>query len=109
MSDEPADAAAPTVTVVALAPGGWAALGETARELIRTAPLVIAGHREQTQLPDIAGQDRRRWPTPWLPTVQTLLAEYRGRAILLVTSERSLPRLRSELAAEVDPTHLRIA
>ena len=80
-SDAPA-----TVTVVGIGADGWAGLGESARELIRQAPLVIGGHRQQTLLPDIPGQDRRRWPTPLLPSLRALLDEYHGRPILVVAS-----------------------
>lgn len=78
--------AAPTVTVVGIGADGWDGLGEPARELIRRAPLVIGGHRQQTLLPDIPGQDRRRWPTPLLPSLKSLVEEYRGRPILVVAS-----------------------
>ena len=78
--------AVPTVTVVGIGADGWDGLGEAAREMIRQAPLVIGGHRQQTLLPDIPGQDRRRWPTPLLPSLQALLEEYRGRPILVVAS-----------------------
>ena len=80
---QPSDAV-PTVTVVEIGADGWDGLGESARQLIREAPLVIGGHRQQTMLPDLPGQDRRRWPTPLLPTLQSLLDEYRGRSILVV-------------------------
>lgn len=82
----PSPASAPTVTVVGIGADGWGGLGETARELIRQAPLVIGGHRQQTLLPDIPGQDRRRWPTPLLPSLRSLLEDYRGRHILVVAS-----------------------
>ena len=72
------------VTVVGIGADGWSGLGEPARRLIEQAPLVIAGHRQQTLLPDIPGQDRRRWPTPMLPSLSALLEEYRGREILVV-------------------------
>lgn len=82
---QPSDALV-TVTVVGIGDDGWAGLGEAARELIRQAPLVIGGHRQQTLLPDIPGQDRRRWPTPLLPSLRALLEEYRGRPILVLAS-----------------------
>ncbi len=87
-SDQPGqtDSAAPVVTVVGIGADGWSGLGEPARRLIEQAPLVIAGHRQQTLLPDIPGQDRRRWPTPMLPSLSALLEEYRGREILVVAS-----------------------
>ncbi len=72
--------------MVGIGADGWAGLGAVARSLIEQAPLVIAGHRQQTLLPDIAGQDRRRWPTPMLPSLSALLDEYRGRDILVVAS-----------------------
>jgi precorrin-6Y C5,15-methyltransferase (decarboxylating) len=76
----------PRVTVVGIGADGWDGLGEPARRLIEQAPLIIAGHRQQTLLPDIPGQDRRRWPTPMLPSLSALLEEYRDRAIVVVAS-----------------------
>ncbi|MGI8591142.1 MAG: cobalamin biosynthesis bifunctional protein CbiET, partial [Nakamurella sp.] len=67
-SAQPVDGPGPRVTVVGIGADGWAGLSEQARELILAAPLVVAGHRQQTLLPDIEGQDRRRWPTPMLPS-----------------------------------------
>lgn len=74
------------MTVVGIGADGWDGLGEPARALIRDAPLVIGGHRQQTLLPDIPGQDRRRWPTPLLPSLGALLEEYRDTPILVVAS-----------------------
>jgi precorrin-6Y C5,15-methyltransferase (decarboxylating) len=76
----------PRVTVVGIGADGWEGLGEAVRRLIEDAPLIIAGHRQQTLLPDIPGQDRRRWPTPMLPSLAALLDEYRDRQILVVAS-----------------------
>ncbi len=74
------------VTVVGIGAAGWSGLDDAAQELIRRAPLVIGGHREQTRLPDVPDQDRRRWPTPLLPSLESLLAEYRDQSILIVTT-----------------------
>jgi len=76
----------PTVTVVGIGADGWAGLSDAARQLIRDARLVVGGHRQQTLLPDIENQDRRRWPTPMLPSLPALLEEYRGRDILVLAS-----------------------
>lgn len=87
---EPAPSSAPMVTVVGIGVDGWSGLGDAARDLISTAPLVVGGHRQQTQLPDIPGQDRRRWPTPLLPSLRSLVDEYRGRDLLIVAPDDPL-------------------
>ncbi|SDO24554.1 precorrin-6Y C5,15-methyltransferase (decarboxylating) [Nakamurella panacisegetis] len=74
------------VTVIGIGADGWDGLGPAARDAITAAPLVIGGHRHQTMLPDIPGQDRRRWPTPMLPSLSALLDEYAGREIVVVAS-----------------------
>lgn len=89
MTDAPASStgsSGPRVTVVGIGADGWAGLSEAARQLIRDARLVVGGHRQQTLLPDTEGQDRRRWPTPMLPSLPALLEEYRGRDILVLAS-----------------------
>ncbi len=103
------DSASPRVTVVVVGEDGWSGLGEAARELIRDAPLVIGGHRQQTMLPDIPGQDRRRWPTPMLPTLRSLLDAYPGRGFLLVTSGGRLDSgVGAGLIDELGPANVRI-
>ena len=74
------------VTVVGIGADGWPGLGDAARQLVLSAPLVIGGHRQQSLLPDVPGQDRRRWPTPMLPSLGALLEEYRGEDILVLAS-----------------------
>ena len=84
----PTDSSIPParVTVVGFGADGWAGLGDSARAVLEAAPLVIGGHRHQTMLPDIPGQDRRRWPTPMLPSLSALLEEYRGQEIVVIAS-----------------------
>ena len=107
MHDGPeAAGASASVTIVGIGPAGWSALGQQARDAIERAPLVIAGHRQQTLLPDIAGQDRRRWPTPLLPSVEALLGEYHGRHILLVVSADSLTTIGTTILDRLGPTRV---
>lgn len=87
-TDPPEPTAAPShrVIVVGIGADGWSGLGEAARQVVMAAPLVIGGHRHQGLLPDLPGQDRRRWPTPLLPNLAALLAEYRDRQIVVLAS-----------------------
>jgi len=108
-SAEPVRGPGPRVTVVGIGADGWAGLSELARELILAAPLVVAGHRQQTLLPDIEGQDRRRWPTPILPSLPALLAEYRDRDLLVLASgDPLLSGIGSTLIARLGPGNVRI-
>ncbi len=84
---KPATAESPHfVTVVGIGADGWAGLSAANRNAIQTAEIVLAGHRQQTLLPDQPGQERRRWPTPLLPSLDALLGEYAGRDVVVVAA-----------------------
>ncbi|MET3803799.1 precorrin-6Y C5,15-methyltransferase (decarboxylating) [Nakamurella sp. UYEF19] len=109
MTTEPLHPNPHRVTVVGVGADGWAGLGDRARSVVLAAPLVIGGHRHQTLLPDVPGQDRRRWPTPMLPHLDALLAEYEGRHIVVLASGDPLVSgIGATLIDRLGPEHVRI-
>jgi precorrin-6Y C5,15-methyltransferase (decarboxylating) len=53
------------VTVVGVPADGWMGLGEAARDLVRAARVVLGAPRQLDLLPDVPGQVRTAWPSPF--------------------------------------------
>lgn len=53
------------VTVIGVPADGWAGLGDTVREQLRAAAVVIGAARLLALLPDVPGQRRAPWPSPF--------------------------------------------
>ena len=53
------------VTVIGIPADGWRGLGEGSRELIASSSIVLGSSRQLALLPDVPGQERTAWPTPF--------------------------------------------
>jgi precorrin-6Y C5,15-methyltransferase (decarboxylating) len=53
------------VTVVGVPADGWAGLGEAARHLVSEATVVLGAPRQLGLMPDVPGQLRTAWPSPF--------------------------------------------
>ncbi|WP_033292225.1 bifunctional cobalt-precorrin-7 (C(5))-methyltransferase/cobalt-precorrin-6B (C(15))-methyltransferase [Amycolatopsis jejuensis] len=72
------------LTVVGIGAGGWAGLSPQARDAVRKADVVLGAPRQLASLPgDI---ETRAWPSPLLPALDEVLAEYAGRRICVLAS-----------------------
>ncbi|MEO9325301.1 precorrin-6y C5,15-methyltransferase (decarboxylating) subunit CbiE [Nocardioides sp. C4-1] len=65
MPEPSAPTAARRVTVVGIGADGWAGLTEAARSVVLDAPVVVGSRRQLALLPDVEGQERRAWPSPF--------------------------------------------
>jgi precorrin-6Y C5,15-methyltransferase (decarboxylating) len=72
------------LTVVGIGADGWAGLNEQAKAAIADADVVFGGPRQLAYLPSSAPQVP--WPSPLLPALDELLAEYAGRQICVLAS-----------------------
>jgi precorrin-6B C5,15-methyltransferase / cobalt-precorrin-6B C5,C15-methyltransferase len=77
---------APDVTVVGIGADGWAGLAPRARELLLQAEALIGGERQLALLPDECAGKRVSWPSPLLPAVSGLLAEYEEQRVCVLAS-----------------------
>lgn len=73
------------LSVVGLSEAGWAGLGETARAAVSQAEFVIGGQRHLAHLPDLAGQHREAWPSPFSEGVERI-RQWRGRSVCVLAS-----------------------
>jgi precorrin-6Y C5,15-methyltransferase (decarboxylating) len=55
----------PRVTVVGIGADGWPGLTSAVRDRITTTPVVVGGARHLALLPEIDGQERIPWPSPF--------------------------------------------
>jgi precorrin-6Y C5,15-methyltransferase (decarboxylating) len=72
------------VTVVGIGADGWAGLSGSAKAAVSGAAVVFGGPRQLAFLPDSA--PKVPWPSPLLPALDGLLAEYAGRRICVLAS-----------------------
>jgi precorrin-6Y C5,15-methyltransferase (decarboxylating) len=71
------------VTVVGIAADGWRGLGEPARDLLTDAAVVLGSARQLALLPDLPGQRRRAWPTPFSLAP---LGDHAGEEVVVLAS-----------------------
>ncbi|MDN5803712.1 MAG: precorrin-6y C5,15-methyltransferase (decarboxylating) subunit CbiE [Microlunatus sp.] len=73
--------------VVGMPAGGWSELGETARQVIAAAEVLLGGRRHLDLVPDNAStRDRIWWPSPLRPALPGLLERYAGRRVVVLAS-----------------------
>lgn len=73
------------LSVVGIGEDGLAGLGEDARQTIAEASLVIGGPRHLGMLPQIPGQDRLAWASPFAGAKEMVLAR-RGMPVCVLAS-----------------------
>lgn len=82
------DAGATRVTVVGIGADGWAGLGESGRDALRAATVVIGGARQLALLSEDSGVVATRvpYPKPLREGLPALLDAHRGEAVALLAS-----------------------
>lgn len=71
------------VTVVGVGADGWPGLPEASRERVLAAPVVVGSARQLALLPEVEGQERRTWPTPF---ALAAVEDPDGRAVVVLAS-----------------------
>ena len=74
------------VDVVGLPAIGWPGLGEAERALVAEAEVLLGGERHLALVPDLAGQERRAWPSPLRAGLPGLLEAYADRRVVALAS-----------------------
>ena len=72
--------------LVGVGADGWAGLGPAARDGLLAADVVVGGPRHLALLPLQVRAERRPWPSPLLPGLDALLADLRGRRLVVLAS-----------------------
>lgn len=74
----------PRLTVVGIGADGWSGLSAKACEAVLHADVVLGAPRQLAYLP--ADVRTRAWPSPLLPTLDEVLAEYEGHQVCVLAS-----------------------
>ncbi|WP_369165631.1 precorrin-6y C5,15-methyltransferase (decarboxylating) subunit CbiE [Streptomyces sp. AFD10] len=105
----PAAASSHPVSVVGIGADGWPGLTGAAREALVAAEVLIGGGRQLDLLPPECAGARVAWPSPLRPAVPRLLAEHRGRRIVVLASgDPMFYGIGRALAQELGPEGLRV-
>jgi len=94
----------PVLTVVGIGADGWSGLTDAARTALTDAAVILGGDRQLVLLPaDLPGL-RRSWPSPLLPALPGLLAEYRQqRTVVLASGDPMFYGIGNTLARMLGP------
>ncbi|MGV9615804.1 precorrin-6y C5,15-methyltransferase (decarboxylating) subunit CbiE [Nocardia xishanensis] len=76
----------PAIAVVGIGADGWGGLGAAARDAVATAEILFGSARQLALVPTDLGGERRAWPSPLLPALPGLFAEYGSRRICVLAS-----------------------
>ncbi|WP_445257071.1 precorrin-6y C5,15-methyltransferase (decarboxylating) subunit CbiE [Nocardioides aurantiacus] len=99
--------ARPRLTVVGLGADGWDGLPERLREVVRSAPVVLGGHRQLDLLPPVAGQVREPWPSPLRDGLPALLARH-PYAVALASGDPLVSGIGTTLVGLLGPDAVRV-
>lgn len=75
-----------SITVVGIGADGFDELGYTAQTVLRHAEIIIGSWRQLNLIPDSVHAERRPWPSPMLPGLESLFHEYLGLRIVVLAS-----------------------
>ena len=87
---------------------GWASLTPALQAQVAAAPVVIGGRRHLGLLPDVAGQDRRPWPSPLRAGLPALLAETGCDLVVLASGDPLRSGVATTLIDLLGPDRVRV-
>jgi precorrin-6Y C5,15-methyltransferase (decarboxylating) len=94
------------VTVVGIPADGWSGLGRPARDLLTNAAVVLGAARQLALLPDVPGQRRQAWPTPFSLAP---LGDHAGdEVVVLASGDPFVSGIGSTLLRLVGPERLHV-
>ncbi len=97
------------VTVVGVGADGWSGLAPMGRAALERARVVLGGRRHLDLLPAGLPATRVGWPTPLLPALPGLLAEYADQSLcVLASGDPMWYGVGAHVAALVGPDRLRV-
>lgn len=98
----------PWLTVVGIGEDGLAGLGEVARDAVLGAPAVIGGTRHLALLPEVPGQVRHPWPSPFSAGYDWIIGRRGTPLCVLASGDPMMFGVGASLAARVPPAEMRV-
>ena len=96
------------LTIIGLGEDGITEIGDTARQAIRDAQTVIGGARHLNLVPEIPGQQRLTWPTPFAEGINMVLS-MRGQPVcVLATGDPMYYGVGATLSRHIHPEEMRV-
>lgn len=96
------------LTVVGLGEDGLDGLGAEARQAVMTAPVVMGAARHLALLPELPGQTREVWPTPFADGYARVLARRGSSLVVLASGDPMWHGLGASLADRVPAAEMRV-
>ncbi|WP_327150811.1 precorrin-6y C5,15-methyltransferase (decarboxylating) subunit CbiE [Nocardia sp. NBC_01329] len=101
--------AGPPIPVVGIGADGWAGLSERSRGELRDCAVLFGSARQLELLPDEVTARREPWPSPLLPALPGLLADYRDTHLgVLASGDPMFYGIGVTLARLLGPGSLRV-
>lgn len=99
----------PRIPVIGIGADGWAGLSGTARAAVTGCAVLLGSSRQLALLPDEVTARRVRWPSPLVPALPGLLAEYRDTRLgVLASGDPMFYGIGTTLAGLLGPESLRV-
>ncbi|MBB4286067.1 precorrin-6y C5,15-methyltransferase (decarboxylating) subunit CbiE [Roseospira goensis] len=98
----------PWLTVVGIGEDGWDGLGAAARRAVREAPAVMGGARHLALLPEIPGQARETWPSPFADGYDRVMARRGSPLCVLASGDPMFFGLGASLARRLPAAEMRV-
>jgi precorrin-6B C5,15-methyltransferase / cobalt-precorrin-6B C5,C15-methyltransferase len=98
---------APPLAVVGIGADGWAGLGESARDALRAAEVIVGSERQLALLEDVEAE-RRPWPSPIEPLVDELVAGPTRPTAVLASGDPMLFGIGATLARRIPAERLQV-
>lgn len=99
---------APWLTIVGVGEDGWTGLSAAARTAIERAEFVIGGERHLALLPDVPGQERQCWPSPFLDAIDGITARHGRPTCVLASGDPFWYGVGVTLARRVDAREMQV-
>lgn len=99
------------LSIVGIGEDGWEGLNDEAKRAVESADLVYGGARHLALVPTAGSSGTRiPWPSPMIPAVQQILADYRGkkRVTVLASGDPMLHGVGVPLTRDLVATEFRI-
>ncbi|OBH88211.1 bifunctional cobalt-precorrin-7 (C(5))-methyltransferase/cobalt-precorrin-6B (C(15))-methyltransferase [Mycobacterium scrofulaceum] len=96
------------IVVVGIGADGMAGLAQRSRDELRSATTIYGSKRQLDLLDDTVPAPRRRWPSPMLPALQTLLDDHSGDVHVVASGDPLLHGIGGTLIRLYGPDHVRV-
>ncbi|OHV75545.1 precorrin-6y C5,15-methyltransferase (decarboxylating) subunit CbiE [Ensifer sp. LCM 4579] len=107
MSNSVSAMAAPWITIIGIGEDGVTGLGDRAKQVIATAPVVFGGARHLELAASLIKGECQVWQSPFERSVEAVVARRGSPVVVLASGDPFLYGVGATLARRVDPSEIR--